>query len=67
MAEGKGRKPDYIIKAIYKPTGMKGRVGVAWKNDDNFISVVFDPWVNLTDNFVVTMFPNDGKYNEQTR
>lgn len=55
------RRPDYRIAALNKETDAKGNIGVAWKNEDGSIGVVFNPFVTVPvgNNFVITMFPNE--------
>lgn len=56
-----GRKPDYRVHAMNKTTGEKNRVGGAWANDDDSISVKLDAFVRLeaSTDLVITMFPEE--------
>ena len=59
-----GRKPDYHLGAMNKATGEKNnRAGAAWNNNDGSISVVLNPFVQLTasQDLVLTLFLNDYK------
>ncbi len=53
-------KPDYRVKALNKNTEEKGELGVAWKNPEGHITIVFNPFVVVPTgkDFVITMFPN---------
>lgn len=41
------RKPDFDVAVLHKGSGMKGRIGAAWENDDGSIGIVLNPAVNL--------------------
>jgi|JI9StandDraft_1071089.scaffolds.fasta_scaffold13336_7 hypothetical protein len=60
MAEdkSKGRLPDYSLGCLHKPTESRGKVGVAWRNSDNSIRIVLDPFVTLPPGreIVLTLF-----------
>lgn len=55
------RKPDFTVKALNKSTDEKGRVGAAWTNKDETISVVLDAFVVLHGgkDLLITLFPPD--------
>lgn len=65
MPRGNGRKPDYNIWAA--SDAGKGRVGAAWINDDESVSLVLDPYVVLRGKghagsaTTIMLYPNDGK------
>ena len=41
------RSPDFDLTVWNKETNAKGRVGAAWVNEDNSISIVLNPCVVL--------------------
>ncbi len=55
-----GQRPDYILSALDKSTGEKGKVGVGWKNGNGRIGIRLNPRVVLTagPNLVLTLFIN---------
>jgi hypothetical protein len=56
-----GRIPDYILKAKVKDGEYKGKVGVAWINENETFTIRLDPFVVLSakDELMITLFPND--------
>jgi hypothetical protein len=60
------RKPDYWVKAMNKATNEKRKIGAAWTNPDQSISIDIDAFTVLSahPNLVITMFPIDrsGKF-----
>lgn len=53
-------KPDYRVGALNKATDEKGCVGAAWKNENDTISIVLDPFVSLHQHgkqLLITLFP----------
>ena len=60
-----GRKPDFVLKArrvkSSRADNGKGRIGVAWLNDNGSISIDLDPFIVLSsvEELQITLFPND--------
>lgn len=56
-----GRKPDFWIKAMNTATNEKRKIGAAWRNEDNSISLSIDPFTVLASSpeLVITLFPID--------
>jgi hypothetical protein len=58
---------------LFKDTGVKGRAGVAWKQDDGSIQIILDPCVTLYgqalmhngEKVYLTLFPLDWKKKER--
>lgn len=61
-----GRPPDYRIKALNKNTDETDYIGAAWINDNNVISLVFNPFVTVPTgkDFVISLFPNEKRAGE---
>ena len=59
MKNAKGKKPDYRLSALDKSTDDRGQIGVAWKNTNGSISIVLNPWVQISANrdMVLMLFP----------
>lgn len=58
-----GRKPDYNVSALDKATDRRGKIGVAWKQDDGSIQVKLDAFVVLDarqHDLLIALFPMDG-------
>lgn len=58
---GYGRKPDFWIKAMNRATNEKRKIGAAWRNEDNSVSLAIDPFTVLesSPDLVITLFPID--------
>lgn len=59
-----GRTPEWIVSVLDKQTDKKGRVGVAWDNEDGSISIKFNICTVIdtrTQDLLITLFPNDRK------
>lgn len=72
---GRGRKPDFWLKAFDKHLGKTSanKVGAAWANEDGSISIDLNSFVTLEtvtrvpEDLVITLFPIDrGKMVEET-
>lgn len=64
MSEGfVSRSPDYSVSALDKTSGLKGKVGVAWRQPDGSVRVKFNAFVTLPsplDNVVLACWPETG-------
>lgn len=54
-----GRSPDYNLGALDRESGLKGKVGAAWKNEDGTINIKLNPFVALRSGLSLTLFPAD--------
>jgi hypothetical protein len=56
-----GKRPDYNVLAMNKATNTKGKIGVAWKNDDGSFNIVLNAFVSLhaSADLVIRVFPNN--------
>lgn len=59
-----GRTPEWIVSVLDKQTDKKGRIGVAWDNEDGSISIKLNMCTVIdtrTQDLLITLFPNDRK------
>lgn len=54
------RTPDYQVKALNKRTDEKGKIGVAWINEDKSITMVLHGFITIEADrdVIITLFPN---------
>ena len=56
-----GEKPTHYLSAFARnsPEGVKGRVGEAWMKPDGSISIRLNPYVTLTSEVGLTLWPRN--------
>jgi len=56
---GYGRKPDFWVKMLNKSTNETRKIGAAWINEDNSISINIDPFtlIHSSPDLIITLFP----------
>lgn len=54
-----GRKPDWTISALNPKTGVKGKVGAAWNNDDGTLQLKLNSFIVLqgSEELLIRLFP----------
>lgn len=63
------RTPEWNVAILNKATEERGRVGVAWNNEDGSIGIVLNPCVVLrsSPDLVITLFPREkGIFKQRT-
>lgn len=62
----RGRRPDYVIKALDKDTQERGTIGAGWLQDDGSIYIKFERFavVPVGARYAITAFPaeEEGPY-----
>jgi hypothetical protein len=57
------RPPDYVLRVKTKDANNRDntRAGAAWRNPDQSITIRLNPAISLnyTDNYLITLFPNN--------
>jgi hypothetical protein len=56
-----GKKPTHTLSVLHKETGKRGKIGVAWSDEDGSISIVLEAGVTISwkDDFIIKLFPKN--------